>query len=358
VVKQADERAVERALASDEPGIKHFAAMISPAGDQFMEQMAGLAQKATRRHFGKTISLYVPLYLSNHCSGGCAYCGFASDRKQARRRLERSELTREFNALRKMGFEDVLLLTGERTKAADFEYLLSCTSMASQWFHNVTVEAFAMTVKEYEQLGAAGCTGITIYQETYDAAVYRKLHRWGEKRDYLFRLEAPGRALAAGLRTVGLGVLLGLADPIEESICLYQHAANLKKEFWQAGVLLSFPRICAQFGGYQPEYPVDERLLARIVFAFRLCFPDMPLVMSTREKQEFRDGIAGIGISRMSVASRTTVGGYSSDSTGVGQFDVGDTRDVKTFCRMLRRKKLEPVFKNWDSAFVAKGCPR
>jgi 2-iminoacetate synthase len=190
-----------------------------------------------------------------------------------------------------------------------------------------------------------------LYQETYDAALYERLHRWGRKRDYTFRLEAPARALAAGMRTVGMGALLGLADPLSDMIALYNHLRRLEKRFWQGGFSLSFPRIRPQAGDYQAEHPVDDRLLARFIFAFRLCLPDVPLVLSTRENPGFRDGMAGIGVSKMSVASRTTVGGYH-DHAGRegGQFAVSDTRDVDAFLDMLKDKDLQPVFKNWDAA--------
>ncbi len=371
----ADETRVKAALSTVSPGIKEFAALVSPAAANLVEQLAQRAQVLTRKHFGRTISLYVPLYLSNFCSGGCVYCGFSSDRRQPRRKLGTEELKAEISALKRKGFEDVLLLTGERTPAADFNYLVKSVKTAAEVFHNVTVEAFAMTSEEYEKLAGAGCTGITIYQETYDRKLYSKLHRWGEKRNYDFRLEAPARALQAGMRNVGIGVLLGLHDPRSDAICLFQHVVQLRKKFWKAGVLVSFPRICAQYGDFKPGYEVDDRLLAQFIFAFRICFPDMPLVLSTRERAEFRDGIAGIGVSRMSAASRTTVGGYyhearlrkdatpghaglrkevtarSAGNLEKGQFDVNDTRDAKTFCSAMRRRGLEPVFKNWESVF-------
>lgn len=345
---------VNAAICSDFPGVREFATLITPGATEFLETMAQQAQAITRRHFGRTISLYVPLYLSNYCPGGCLYCGFASDRKQPRRKLEKDDLLAELNALKGNGFEDILLLTGERTAEANFDYLLDCVSMAVKVFHNITIESFSMSTEEYKKLSDAGCTGITLYQETYDPGLYEELHRWGPKQDYTFRLDAPARALEAGMRTVGVGVLLGLRDPVYDAICLFQHVQRLRKQFWQAGILVSFPRVCAQQGGYQPRYPVEDRLLAQMVFAFRLCLPDVPLVLSTREKPEFRDGIAGIGISRMSVASKTTVGGYAGASaSGIGQFDVSDNRDVETFCKALRKKGLEPVFKNWDSVFNA-----
>jgi 2-iminoacetate synthase len=352
MARVAGETEVLSAVHSPSPGLRELAALLSPAAADHLESMAQRALAVTRRHFGRTISLYVPLYLSNFCVGGCAYCGYASDRDVERRRLERKELLAEILDLKGRGFEDVLLLTGERTPEADFDYLRNGVKLAAEHLHNVTVESFAMATDEYRTLGEAGATGITLYQETYDPALYARLHRWGPKRDYGFRLEAPARALEAGLRTVGVGVLLGLSDPLSDTVALYQHITYLRKRFWQAGILVSFPRICRQLGGFDPDFEVDERLLARMIFAFRICLPDVPLVLSTRESAGFRDGIAGLGINRMSVASRTTVGGYHDEATREGgQFDVRDTRDVTAFCAMLNAKGLEPVFKNWHSVF-------
>jgi len=350
MAQHADEAAVEHAIMSSDPGLREFACLISPAADAHLEAMAARAQMLTRRHFGRTVSLYVPLYVSNYCPGGCAYCGFASDREQPRRKLEPGELRSELATLHEMGFEEVLLLTGERAPEAGFEYVHDCVCEAARLFHKVTVESFAMDEDEYRRLSDAGCTGITLYQETYDAGLYGQIHQWGPKRNYDFRLEAPARALAGGMRTVGLGALLGLADPLSDSVALMQHLRHLERDFWQGGFTLSFPRVRPQRGDFHAEHPVDDRLLARIVFAFRICLPDVPLVLSTREGPHFRDGMAGIGISKMSVASRTTVGGYHehADRTG-GQFSVSDTRSVTDFCEALKAKGLDPVFKNWDA---------
>lgn len=344
---------VEAALAAGRPGVVDFAALISPAAGEpaLLERMARRAQAVTRRHFGNTVSLYVPLYLSNYCTGGCAYCGFASDRGQPRAKLTMQELSGEIAALKRLGFEDVLLLTGERHKEAGFDYLLECVAEAARHFHSVSIEAFAMSAEEYRQLALAGCTGLTIYQETFDPTRYAQLHRWGEKRDYQRRLDAPARALEAGFRAVGLGALLGLSDPLFDILCLYRHVEYLRKRFWRAGFSVSFPRICHQTGEWTAEFPVDERMLAQYIFAFRLCLPEIPLVLSTRESPAFRDGIAGIGINRMSIASKTTVGGYQQEAETGGQFDVQDSRPIEPFRAMLQAKGLEPVFKNWESIY-------
>jgi 2-iminoacetate synthase len=252
-----------------------------------------------------------------------------------------------------MGFEEVLLLTGERTSHAGFDYLLECVSLAARRFHAVGVEAFPMTTREYALLAEAGCSGVTLYQETYDPFQYDRLHRWGPKKDYLERLDAPARAMGAGIRTVGLGVLLGLSDPLLDSLCLLRHATHLQRNHWKSGITLSFPRLRPQSGNFTATFPVDEAGLARLVFAARIVLPDVPLLLSTRERPEFRDGMAGLGISKMSAGSRTSVGGYGEAEPGTeGQFEVSDKRSVKDFCAMLRNRGLEPVFKNWDSVFM------
>ena len=344
---------VERALGCDAPGPREFAALLSPAAHPFLEAMAQRARALTQRHFGRTISMYAPLYLANFCTNGCAYCGFASDRVQPRRRLEPPEVEEELAKLKEMGFEEVLLLTGERTSHAGFDYLLECVSLAARRFHAVGVEAFPMTTREYALLAEGGCSGVTLYQETYDPLQYDRLHRWGPKKDYLDRLDAPARAMEAGMRTVGLGVLLGLSDPVFDAICLLRHAVHLQRNHWKSGITLSFPRLRPQSGNFSATFPVDETGLARLVFAVRIVLPDVPLLLSTRERPEFRDGMAGLGISKMSAGSRTSVGGYGgAEAATEGQFQVSDTRGVPEFCSMLRSRGLEPVFKNWDSVFL------
>jgi len=355
---EAGDQDVRRALSAAHPEVEDFAVLLSPAADAHLEAMAQRAQALTRHHFGHTISLYVPLYLSNHCPGGCAYCGFASDRQQPRHRLSPDEVQAELEAIHALGFEEILLLTGERTPMAGVEYLADCVRLAARRFHLVTVETFAMTAEEYGALVRAGATGVTLYQETYAPEVYQTVHRWGPKRDYHFRLEAPGRALKAGMRTVGLGALLGLSDPRFDAIALLQHLKHLQKEHWQGGFSVSFPRLRPEAGGYQAACPVGDRLLAQFIYAFRLCLPDVPLVLSTRESPVFRDGMAGVGISKMSIGSRTTVGGYHEQAVpSGGQFAVNDTRPVETFLQALQSKGLQPVFKNWDAS-LSDAAPR
>ncbi len=346
-----DARAVAAALATEAPDEATFVTLVRADPEVYLERMAQRAQALTRRQFGRTIQLYAPLYLSNYCSGGCAYCGFAADRRQARHRLEQPEVAREAAALKRLGFEQVLLLTGERTPHADFDYLCASVRAAAAMFHEVTVEAFPMTTEEYRVLAQAGCTGVTLYQETYDPEAYTRFHRWGPKRDFANRLEAPERALTAGVSGMGLGALLGLADPLFDALALFRHARDLQSRFWRTSLAVSFPRLRPEAGGFQAPYHVSDRQLAQLIFAFRICMPETTLVLSTREAPAFRDGLAGVGINRMSAGSRTTVGGYSEPAADAGQFAVSDDRDVDAFCAMLRARGLDPVFKNWDAAF-------
>ena len=346
-----DARAVAAALATEEPDETTFVTLARAEPARWLEAMAQRAQALTRRQFGRTIQLYAPLYLSNYCSGGCAYCGFAADRSQVRHRLEPDAIAHELAALKRLGFEQVLLLTGERTPHADFAYLREGVRAAARLFHEVTVEAFPMVVDEYRALAEAGCTGVTLYQETYDPAAYERFHRWGPKRDYAARLEAPSRALAGGVASVGLGALLGLADPLADALALFRHVRALQQRFWRAAFSVSFPRLRPEAGGFQAPYPVTDRWLAQLIFAFRICLPETTLVLSTREAPAFRDGLAGVGVNRMSAGSRTTVGGYDGRAEDEGQFAVSDGRDVTAFCAMLRGRGLDPVFKNWDAAY-------
>ena len=347
-----DSRAIRSAILSENPGERELALMLSPAAGEFLEPMAQRAQAITRRHFGRTISLYTPLYLSNFCNGGCLYCGIAGDRRAKRAVLNETQLRHEMGAIKAMHLEELVLLTGERMPEADAPYLHDCIAIAAEYIHNINIEVFPMAETEYRSLADAGCTGVTLYQETYDQTVYEKMHRWGDKRDFFSRLDAPDRALRGGMRTVGIGALLGLADPRFDILCVYRHAKYLLKNYWQAGVSISFPRIQPQLGGFSADHPVDEKMLAQFIFALRICLPEIPLVLSTREAPRVRDGMAGLGISKMSVASKTTVGGYSDDSEeSTEQFSISDERNIPEFCDMLRSKGLEPVFKNWDATY-------
>jgi 2-iminoacetate synthase len=346
------ERRVERALCAAAPGLEELAALLSPAAAGYLEQMARKARLLTRKQFGRTIELYIPLYISNLCCGGCDYCGFASDRPVERRRLSPAEIEREISELARQGFDEVLLLTGERSGEEDFAYLGDAVRLCRRYITRVTVEAFPMETAEYARLVEDGLFGITIYQETYDRQLYRKVHRWGPKRDYDSRLDTPERALAAGARSAGLGVLLGLGEARDDLLHLAAHVGRLYRDHWQAFLSVSFPRLRPEAGGRRAARPVSDRELAQFVFAFRIAFPRIHLVLSTRESSLMRDNLAGVGISKMSVGSRTTVGGYERPYGDARQFELADERTREQFCRALGERGLMGVYKNWDTAFI------
>ena len=352
LTESSDLNAIEAAIYSKNPTIRELALLLSPSAKTFIEPMAQRAKYLTQRYFGKTISLYSPLYLSNYCNGGCVYCGIAADRRADRLVLNNKQLSKEIEELSASGIDEIVLLTGERMPEADVDYLENAIKLSSKKISSVNIEVFPMLENEYRILANAGCTGVTLYQETYDPIVYEKMHRWGDKRDFYNRLHAPERALKGGLRTIGLGALLGLANPVFDMLCLYNHANYILKNFWQSGISISFPRIKPQLGEFRANFPVNELMLSQYIFALRICLPTVPLLLSTRESATIRDGLAGLGISKMSVASKTTVGGYSSNiEKSTEQFEISDNRDIKMFCNALRRKNLEAVFKNYDSIY-------
>ena len=352
LTESSDLKAIEAAIYSKNPTIRELALLLSPSAKTFIEPMAQRAKYLTQRYFGKTISLYSPLYLSNYCNGGCVYCGIAADRRADRLVLNNKQLSKEIEELSASGIDEIVLLTGERMPEADVDYLENAIKLSSKKISSINIEVFPMLENEYRILANAGCTGVTLYQETYDPIVYEKMHRWGDKRDFYNRLHAPERALKGGLRTIGLGALLGLANPVFDMLCLYNHANYILKNFWQSGISISFPRIKPQLGEFRANFPVNELMLSQYIFALRICLPTVPLLLSTRESATIRDGLAGLGISKMSVASKTTVGGYSSNiEKSTEQFEISDNRDIKMFCNALRRKNLEAVFKNYDSIY-------
>ncbi len=351
LAEHADDHDVDRALGQNHHTEDDFAALISPSASTRLEELALRAKSLTQQNFGNTISLFAPLYLSDYCSAGCIYCGFSSDLDKPRRRLDLAEARRELEAMKNKGFDEILLLTGDRTKFADADYLIEHTAQAAEVVSHVSVETFSMTTPEYESLAAAGCTSIALYQETYNPEVFKTTHRWGPKSNYNYRIEAPARALEAGIRSISLGVLLGLANPFSDALSTFRHARALQSRYWRSGIAISFPRIRPQLGGFSADTPVSDRQLAQIIFAFRICLPEASLTLSTREPAAYRDGLAGVGINKMSISSKTTVGGYAEPTDATGQFEISDERDIPTFCAALRERNLEPVFKSWDAVY-------
>ncbi|MFH1615360.1 MAG: 2-iminoacetate synthase ThiH [Planctomycetota bacterium] len=347
---------VERVL-SEPAGSYHFeklAALISPAAENYLEQMAQLAHQLTIQRFGRTIKLYAPLYLSNYCTNSCRYCGFNKDNKFRHTRLTVAQALQEAEVIASEGFRDILLVSGEDRKFVTVDYLIELAKKLRGKFSSISIEIYQMTTEQYAQLFDAGIEGVTIYQETYNRQAYQYYHPAGPKSDYDDRLNAPDRIAAAGMREVGLGALLGLTNWRLETLSLGQHAHYLIKRYWQSHISFSFPRLRPAFEVTDSQLyhlPSDKNLV-QMIMAIRLCFADAGLVLSTRERAQLRDHLIKLGITKLSAGSKTSPGGYSGHSTATEQFVIDDNRNPAQVAAMIKQAGFEPVWKDWDRAYI------
>jgi 2-iminoacetate synthase len=345
---------VEQALLSRSPDVHDLAALISPAAEPFLPEMARRSALLTAQRFGRVIQLYAPIYLSNYCTNRCAYCGFSADNRIARRCLTLDEAETEADILHSRGFQHILLVSGEAESAVGVEYLEAIAFRLRGRFAAVSIEVQPLSTAHYARLFKAGITAVAVYQETYDPEMYKQVHLSGKKADYHYRLETPARVAAAGMREVGIGALLGLTDWRAEGLALGLHLAWLRKNFWSTGVTISFPRLRPAAGAFAPLVPVSEKNLSQLIFGLRLFDPDVGLLLSTREEARYRDGMLGLGPTRYSAGSCTAPGGYSHpDQTDGEQFSVGDLRTMEEVSLAIAAKGFDPVSKDWDSAFQA-----
>jgi len=348
-----DESDVERVLKKNRFSVNDFPVLISSAAKSYIETMAALSKKITLLRFGKTVKLYAPVYISNECVNACKYCGFNIANKIERVTLSRDEVLMEAEVLYNLGFRHILLVSGEAKDKVPVEFIAEIAEELSKKFAAVSIEVYPVDTEEYRLLVKSGVTGIAVYQETYDRELYSQLHK-GPKADYNYRLKTPERAGEAGFREIGVGALIGLTDFRVDMTCVAMHAAWLMKKYWKTQLSVSFPRLRNAQGGFQPAVDVSDRDLAQLVFALRMVLPDADLVLSTRENPEFRNGMAGIGITRMSAGSRTNPGGYLKAESSLEQFEVADKRPPVEIAEMLISRDLEPVWKDFDPFFIAR----
>jgi 2-iminoacetate synthase len=367
------------ALGKTRLTLPDFAALISPAGNGLLEQMAQQARHLTQQRFGKIIRLFAPLYLSNECINNCRYCGFSRDNPILRVTLTVEEVREEAQELVAQGFRNILLVSGEHPKFVSNSYLAECIRAAHEVAPSISLEVGPMETCDYEPLVRAGAEGLVVYQETYEPNVYHEMHTSGPKRDFSWRLATPERAYAAGFRRLGIGALYGLADWRYEALCLAAHAEYLLRTCWKAWLTISLPRLRPCAGEFQPLTHMSDREMTQLVCAFRLMFPDVGLVLSTRESPRLRDGLVPLGITLMSAGSHTEPGGYTgagraslhhtkggrivelgaSEWAAAGgqvhatsQFDIADERSPREVANTLRRLGYEPVWKDWDAALT------
>ena len=340
-----------RALRADHLDLADLAALLAPAADDHLEAMAVRSAAITRQRFGRVTQIYAPLYLANFCTNRCAYCGFSADNRIDRRLLDLDEAEQEAAILQDRGFNHILLVAGEAPKILGVDYLEALARRLRAKFAAVSIEVQPLGLEEYGRLFQAGITSVAVYQETYDRQVYGEVHLAGRKRNFDYRLATPARAAAAGMREVGIGVLLGLADWRAEGVALGLHLAWLRKKFWRTALTVSFPRLRPAAGGYRPRVQVSERELSRLIFTLRLFDPDVGLILSTREEPRFRDGMLGLGPTRYSAGSCTAPGGYGRPELDGEQFAIGDRRSMPEVCEVIRSKGFDPVRKDWDAGF-------
>lgn len=355
-INRVTEQEAEICLQKNKFSLHDIPILLSPAMEKYIEEMARKSYRITRQRFGNVIQLFAPLYLSNECFSICKYCGFSSDNKINRVTLSFDEVIKDGIILHKQGFRHILLVSGDASKIITQQYLKTITKELKNYFHSISIEIHPMTSEEYTELVDAGVDGLTIYQETYLPDVYKEMHIKGKKTDFKWRLETPERAGKAGLRRIGIGFLLGLSDWRLEGYYLSFHAQYLMTHFWQSQISISLPRLCQTGKDFKIPQPVKGSHLVQLLCALRLVFPDVILILSTREKASLRNRLIPLGFTMVSAGSKTYPGGYShihlhhSDS----QFEIEDTRSSKEVAEEIRHLGLEPIWKDWDKSFLNK----
>ena len=344
---------VRRALAKQHCTVEDFMALISPAAEPYLEVMARLSRHYTEERFGKTISLFIPLYLTNSCTNSCVYCGFHIQNPMLRTILSPTEIEQEYRAIKQLGpFENLLLVTGENPVVAGVDYIARALDLAKPYFSNLKIEVMPLKAEEYAELITHGLNGVICFQETYNRARYNIYHPRGMKSKFEWRLNAPDRMGEAGVHSIGMGALIGLEDWRTDVTMMAHHLRYLQKRYWKTKYSVNFPRMRpAENEGFQPNVVMSDKELAQLTFAMRIFDHDVDISYSTREAAMLRDNMATLGVTTMSAASRTEPGGYYTYPEALEQFDVCDNRSAAEVEAALRNVGREPVWKDWDASF-------
>jgi 2-iminoacetate synthase len=349
---------VRRALQQERCDLEDFKALLSPAAAPHLETMARLSQARTLKRFGRTIQMYVPLYLSNECQNICTYCAFSVDNKIKRKTLTDAEIIQEVEAIKAMGYDHILLVTGEANQTVGVPYLQHAIRLVKPYFANISLEVQPLDQADYETLIAEGLHTVLVYQETYHAAKYKNYHPKGKKSNFQYRLETPDRLGKAGIHKIGVGALIGLEDWRTDSFFTALHVHYLERTYWQTKYSISFPRLrpievdksgqsqIQDFHSY-----MSDRELVQLICAYRVLNDTLEISISTRERESFRDNIIKLGITSMSAGSKTNPGGYAVAPESLEQFEVSDERSSVEIASMIRRHGYEPVWKDWDMAY-------
>lgn len=341
---------VVRALGSRLPLLPRMAALLSPvAQEEFLEEMAARSHRLTVQRFGRVLQMYAPLYVSNECIDTCTYCGFSRTNVIPRVTLDPEKVEREAEVLRGEGFQHVLLVSGEHPRVVSTGYLSGLVRRLRPRFASIAIEVAPQYEDGYVELVSAGVDSLAVYQETYDRQVYAAVHLAGRKKSFDWRLAAPERAARAGMKRIGIGALLGLAEWRHDALAVALHADWLQRRCWRSVVTVSVPRLRAAAGAILPPHPVDDRSLVQFVCALRLCLADVGIVLSTRELPRLRDGLVRIGVTQLSAGSRTEPGGYLHPDPEAEQFEIADERSAKAVAGRLEQMGYEVVWKDWEA---------
>ncbi|BDD12377.1 thiamine biosynthesis protein ThiH (plasmid) [Fulvitalea axinellae] len=343
-------RDVEHALSKDKRDLEDFKALVSPAAMPYLEQMAQLSHRLTQKRFGKTIQMYVPMYLSNECQNICTYCGFSLDNKIPRITLRPEQIEREMKVIKKMGYEHLLLVTGEANQTVGVPYFEKVLDQVREEFSHISMEVQPMDQTDYEKLIDKGLNTVLVYQETYHQEDYKKHHPKGKKSNFQYRIDTPDRLGKAGIHKIGLGVLIGLEDWRTDCFHVAAHLDYLEKTYWKTKYSISFPRLRPFSGGMEPKVVMDDRELVQLICAYRIFNEEVEISLSTRERETFRDNVIKLGVTSLSAGSKTNPGGYSEEKDSLEQFEISDERSAQDIASMIQRQGYEPVWKDWDMA--------
>jgi len=342
---------VERALSRKKRNLEDFKALISPAAEPFLEQMAQLSHQLTQKRFGKTIQMYIPLYLSNECHNICTYCGFSFTNKIPRKTLSDEEILKEVDCIKAKGYDHILLVTGEANTTVGVAYLENAIKLIRPYFSHISIEVQPLEEDDYERLINVGLNTVLVYQETYHRDDYKKHHPKGKKSNFDYRLATHDRLGKAGIYKMGLGVLIGLEDWRTDSFFTALHLNYLEKSYWQSKYSLSFPRLRPHSGGLEPKVEMNDKELVQLICAYRLLDEELELSISTRESESFRNNIVKLGATTFSAESKTNPGGYVVEPKSLEQFEISDERPTSDIEEVIKSQGYEPVWKDWEKCY-------
>lgn len=340
---------VIRAIESDSCSLEDFKALLSPAAEPFLEQIARKARLETRKHFGNSAYFFTPIYISNYCENYCIYCGFNCHNKIKRAKLSMEEIHEEMKAIADTGLEEILILTGESRKASDVKYIGEACKIAKKYFKNIGIEVYPMNSDEYRYLRECGADYVTVFQETYNSDKYETLHLAGHKRIFPYRFNAQERALMGGMRGVAFAALLGLDDFRKDALGTGMHAYLIQRKYPWAEISISCPRLrpIINNASINPK-DVHEKQLLQIMCAYRIFLPFAGMTISTRERAEFRDNVVGLAATKISAGVSTGIGSHSeSEDKGDAQFEIADTRGLEEIYDSLKKRGIQPVMNDY-----------